>query len=104
MWSVVVGALSVSTLPIAVFVTRYSGSYDLLHAGFAIPVGLVLAGLALWLARAGRRRAELTLGRAGGLGAARAGRTLGLVGLWLVGAAAVALAVYGALEYIGSTD
>jgi len=102
--SVLTGAISVLTLPLAVLATRYSGSYDLLHAGFAIPVGAVLGWLALSFARSGRRRAELTLGRAGGLRAARVGRLLGLAGLWLAGAGLIALGVYGVLEYIASTD
>lgn len=102
--SVVTGLISVLTLPVAVAATRYSGSYDLLHAGFAIPVAAVLGWLALSLARSGRRRNEITLGRAGGGGAARVGRLLGLAGLWLAGAAVIALGVYGVLEYIASTD
>jgi hypothetical protein len=102
--SVVAGALSVATLPVAVFLTRYSEAYDLIHASFAIPVGALLGVVALRWAKAGRERTELTLGRVGGQGAARTGRVLGLAGLWLAGAALVALAVYGALEYVGSTD
>lgn len=103
-WSVAAGLASTLTLPVAVFATRYSESYDLLHAGFAIPVGIALGVIALRLARAARHRSEATLGRAGGLGAARVGHGLGLAGLWLAGAALVAVAVYGLLEYIGSTD
>jgi hypothetical protein len=101
--SVVTGVLSVVTLPLAVFASRYSESYELIHAGLAIPAGALLGVLALRWAKAGRRRAELTLGRVGGEGSARLGRLLGIAGLWLAGAALVALAVYGTLEYIAST-
>jgi len=101
--AVVVGAASVLVLPVAVFLTRYSDAYDLLHAGFAIPAAAVLGWLALSLARTGRRRASLTLRAPGGLSSARAGRALGLAGVWLAGAAVTALAVYGLLEYIAST-
>ena len=35
--SLVAGLASCATLPLAVFLTRFSDAYDLLHAGFAIP-------------------------------------------------------------------
>ena len=35
-------ASSTATMPVAILATRYSESYDLLHAGFAIPVAVVL--------------------------------------------------------------
>ena len=44
-WSVVLGVVSVVTLPAAITATRYSSSFDLLHAGFAIPLA-VLTGIA----------------------------------------------------------
>ena len=42
--------------PVAIYLTRFSGSYDLLHAGFAIPVVAGLAVAALVLSRRARRR------------------------------------------------
>ena len=39
-----------STLPVAIYVTRFSGEYELLHAGFAIPLAAVLGFVALVLA------------------------------------------------------
>jgi hypothetical protein len=100
----VLGLLSALTMPVAVLATRYSGSYELLHAAFAIPIGLVLGAVAVALARSARRRDEALLGRAGGLRMARTGSVLGLVGLWLAGAALVAVSVYGLLEYAASRD
>jgi ABC-type Fe3+ transport system permease subunit len=98
----VAGAASVATLPVAIYLTRFSDAYELLHAGFAIPIAAALALLALALARRARRRHDLQLGRAPRTGSAGAGRVLGIVGLCLAAAAVVALAVYGLLEYAGT--
>lgn len=98
------GVLSVATVPAAVWATRWSESYDLLHAGFAIPVGLAFGALAVALARAARERHARTLGRAGRLRTARLGRALGLLGLFLAGSALVSVAVYGLLTFAGTRD
>lgn len=97
MWSLACGVLAVAALPLAILVTRYSRSYDLLQAGFAIPVAAALGVAAVALARRARARNALSLGRAGGLGAARAGRILGILALCLGSSAALSLAVYGLL-------
>ena len=94
-----------AALPFAVFLTRFSGSYDLLHAGFAIPVAAALGLSALALARRARVQASLSLSGAGGLSrAATAGRVLGILGLCLAASGLVALGVYGLLEYVGSRE
>jgi hypothetical protein len=101
--SLVIGILSVATMPLAIYGTRFSGSYDLLHAGFAIPVAAVLGLAALALSRRSRRRASVSLaGQRHGV--ATTGRVLGIVGLCLAASALVALGVYGLLEYVGSRD
>jgi hypothetical protein len=89
-------------LPLAVWLTRFSNSYDLLHAGFAIPLGAALGFVSLSLASRARRRGALTLGRGGRQGIARAGRALAILGLGLAAAGVVALGVYGLLEYAGT--
>ena len=90
--SVVAGAASVLTLPIAIYATRFSDSYELLDSGLAIPVAAALALLALGLAsRAGRAGSFVLGGRASGIRAARAGRLLGILGLCLVASARGAL-------------
>ena len=99
-WSVVAGLLSVVTLPAAVAATRWSNRYELLHAGIAIPVAAALGVTALALARAARARNERTLGRAGGLRAAAWGRGLGIAGLSVAAAAAIAVGVYALLRYL----
>ncbi len=96
-----VGILSTATMPAAIAATRYSGSYELLHAGFAIPLAVVLGGVAIWLARTALRHDDARLGRAGGRGIARIGRALGVLGIALGSTGIVALAVYGLLTYLG---
>lgn len=100
--SALLGLLSVATLPAAVAASRATEAISLLQAGFAVPLAAALALLALWTARRGRRRAERTVGRAGGRGLARTGRILGLLGLYLAVTAALALGVYALLTYSAS--
>ena len=99
--SVLVGLLATATMPLAIVATRYSGSYELLHAGFAIPVAVALGVVAIGLGRGALRHDDLRLGRAGGRGAAGVGRALGVLGIALAATCAVALAVYGILTYLG---
>ena len=99
--AVAVGLLSVATMPVAIVATRYSESYELLHAGFAIPLAVALGIVAIWLARGALRHDDARLGRAGGRGAARLGRALGVLGIALAATGLVALAVYGLLTYLG---
>ena len=99
--SVLLGLLAVATMPLAILATRYSDSFDLLHAGFAIPVAIVFGALALVLARRAQRHDDVRLGRAGGRGAARLGRALGVLGIALAATCLVALSVYGILRYLG---
>jgi hypothetical protein len=102
--SVVAGFASVATLPVAIYATRFSDSYDLLHAGFAIPVAAVLGLVALALSGRARRRSTVSLSAATGSGAVTAGRVLGIIGLCLAASALLALGVYGLLEYVGSRE
>lgn len=87
-------------MPAAILATRYSGSYELLHAGFAVPVGLGLGAAAVVLARRARRLDALTLGRSGGLRAARTGWLLGVLGICLASVGLVSLVVYGLLKSV----
>jgi hypothetical protein len=99
--ALLVGLLATATMPVAVLATRYSGSYELLHAGFAIPLAVLLGAVAIGLARGALRLDDMRLGRAGGRGAARLGRALGVLGIALGSTGAVSLAVYGILTYLG---
>ncbi len=102
--SFVSGLASVATLPLAIYLSRFSERYELLHAGFAIPIAAILGLISIALARRARMRSVLALGRGEGEGLARAGRVLGIVGVCMALAALVALGVYGLLEYVGSRD
>jgi hypothetical protein len=99
--ALLVGLLATARLPVAMVGSRYSGSYELLHAGFAIPVAVVLGGVAIGLGRGALRHDDVRLGRAGGRGSARVGRALGVLGIALAATCAVALAVYGILPNLG---
>ena len=99
--SLLAGLASVATLPIAVYATRWSDTYDLLHTGFTIPVAAAFALAALGLSNRARRHDALRLGGTTGR-LATTGRVLGLIGLFLVASALVALVVYALLEYAGS--
>jgi hypothetical protein len=100
--SLLAGLASVATLPAAVYATRFSGAYELLHAGWAIPVAVVLGFVAIGLARRSRIQSAVSLVSARRPGVASAGHFLGILGLCMAAAALVALGVYGLLEYVGS--
>jgi hypothetical protein len=95
--AVLLGVISVATMPVAVFATRYSGSYDLVHSALAIPVGLLTGALAVRLSGPRRDAVPLTSRTR-----SRAGRLLGWAGIWLAGAALVAVGFYGVLTYLGN--
>ena len=99
--AVAVGLVATATMPVAILATRYSGRYELLHAGFAIPVAVALGILAIWLASGALRHDDARLGRAGGRRTARLGWALGVLGIALASTCLVALAVYGLLTYLG---
>jgi len=96
--SVLVGLLSVATMPAAILATRWSEQYELMQAGFAIPVGAALGLLAIALARRARSRLAPTLGHPRGSRTARLGRFLGLLGFLLALTSAGSLAVYWILS------
>jgi len=102
--SLVAGVASCAVLPAAIYATRFSERYELLHAGFLIPVAAVLGLIALALARRARARTRVSLSAEGTSGIATAGRVLGVVGLCMAASALVAVAVYGLLDYVGSRE
>jgi hypothetical protein len=95
--AVLIGALAVAVMPVAIAATRWSGRYELIHAGFAIPLALGLGWAAVVQARHVRARDDATLGRTGGRGTARVGRMLGILGICIACSGLIALAVYGLL-------
>ena len=99
--AVLLGLLSAATMPVAILATRYSESYDLLHAGLAIQLAVLLGIVAIRIGAGALRHDDVRLGRAGGRRLARLGRALGVLGLSLAATALVALSVYGLLTYLG---
>ena len=102
LWSVLLGLLAVAAIPVAVAYADRSPRVELIWAGVAVPVAALLGLAALGAARAGRRRAELTLRRSGARTAV-VGRLLGLVGLVFAGTGAISLVVYAILSWRGRT-
>jgi hypothetical protein len=101
-WSVLLGLLATASVPAAVYYADRSPRVELIWAAVAVPVALLLGLGAVWAARAGRRRSQLTVSRCGSA-VARLGRLLGVLGLILGGTGAIALLVYAILTYRGRT-
>jgi hypothetical protein len=95
--AVVLGLLSLATVPAAVAYTHYA-NLELLKAEYAVPVGFVLGIAALWLAKRARRQSERTIGRVGGARTARLGRILGGLGVYVALTAALSVGVYELLN------
>lgn len=91
-------------MPLAIGATRFSADYDLLHAGFAIPIGLLVGAAAISLSRSARERNRRSLGRAGGERAATIGRALGIAGVCIALTGVISLGVYVLLEYLATRD
>jgi len=95
--AVLLGLLSVATVPAAIAYTHYTHR-ELVKAEYAAPVGFILGIAALSLARRARRRSERTIGRVGGARAGRWGRILGGLGVYLALTAALSVGVYELLN------
>ncbi len=101
--SVVVGLVAVAVVPLGVVLARYSVTVTLLNsAAGSVPAAVLLGSAAIVLARRGREHAQRTLGRSGGETAARVGRWLGIAGLCVGLAAALALGFFGLLTLFAS--
>ena len=101
-WSVLLGLLATLAIPAAVVYADRSPRVELIWAGVAVPVAALLGLAAMGAARAGRRRAQLTLRRSGARTAV-VGRFLGLFGLLFAGTGAISLVVYAILSWRGRT-
>jgi hypothetical protein len=99
--SVVLALLGVALPVVAYAAAHQLQKVSIVQATMASCGAVVLGGAAVLLGRRGLRNVERTLGRAGGEGAARIGRLLGLIALCIGLAATIALGVYGVLNVIG---
>jgi hypothetical protein len=102
LWSVLLGLLATAAIPAAIVYADQSPRVELIWAGVAVPVAALLGLAAMGSARAGRRRADLTVRRSGARTAV-VGRFLGLFGLLFAGTGAISLAVYAILSWRGRT-
>ncbi|MFL5922061.1 MAG: hypothetical protein ACJ743_12185 [Gaiellaceae bacterium] len=99
--SLLLGLLAV-VVPVAAYAAaRQVDRVSLVQATVASCASVLLGGAAVLLARRGLRTIGRTLGRAGGEGSARVGRLLGMLGLCIGLTAAIALGVYGLLNFFG---
>jgi hypothetical protein len=99
--AVLLGLLSVATVPAAIAYTHYAHR-ELLKAEYAVPAAFVLGIAALSLAKRARRRSERTIGRVGGARAGRWGRILGALGVYVALTAALAVGVYELLNRLSA--
>jgi heme A synthase len=95
--SVFVGVLALLSIPAGLALAAYSSTIDLIHVAVAVPVAGVLGIVAMALARNARRHSQISLGRIGGTGVARAGWILGLLALYFAVTAALAVGFFGLL-------
>jgi hypothetical protein len=89
--------LALAAMPAGVVLSRESQRVTLRLASISIAVALLLGWIAIVLARRATEQIQLTLGRAGGQGAARVGRALGILGVLLAITAALAVGFWGLL-------
>jgi hypothetical protein len=99
--SVVAGVVGVAAIPAGILVARYT-EVTLLQSTASIGVAMLFGLYAIVLARRGRERVQMTLGRAEGDTAASIGRILAVVALWGAGAAALAVGFFGLLTLFAS--
>jgi hypothetical protein len=102
LWSVLLGLLATAAIPAAIVYADQSPRVELIWAGVAVPVAALLGLAAMGAARAGRRRADLTVRRSGARTAV-VGRFLGLFGLLFAGTGTISLVVYAILSWRGRT-
>lgn len=95
--SVVCGAAAVAVVPLAILASGYFDELTLVQACASAVLAGLLGAVALTQSRRGRETAQLTLGRSGGDGVARAGRWLGVIGIWIALTTGLAVGFYALL-------
>jgi uncharacterized protein (DUF697 family) len=95
--AVLAGILAVVAIPAAIVYVRRTPSLTPIDAGWAIPLAVIFGLGSIALSNLARTRVQWTLGRAGGLGRARAGRILGFIGLCVATSAAISVGFYEVL-------
>lgn len=100
--SLAAGLLAVASVPVGILLARYSERVSLLSAAFSAVPAALLGLYAIVLARRARETVARTLGRAGGEGAARAGRALGILGVCVAATVGMAIGFFGLLTLFAS--
>jgi hypothetical protein len=99
-FSVVFGLAALAVFVAAAVLARVRTDIGLAEAGVAVCVGVLLAVVALSLARRARFKYQRTLGRVGGSAIAAGGRLLGTVALLVGITAGLAFGVFGVLTIV----
>jgi hypothetical protein len=97
--ALVAAVVAIGILAAAAAVPRFVDSIQPLEALIVVPAGVVLSLLAISLARRARFDYQRSLGRIGGNGLAAASWVLGMVGVLIALAAALAVGVYAVLTF-----
>jgi hypothetical protein len=84
-------------VPAGIVLARETRLVTLVNSGGSAAVALLLGFTAIVLARRAREHVQITLEQAGGEGAARVGRALGILGVLIGATVALALGFYGLL-------
>jgi hypothetical protein len=95
--SVLVGMLAVVVVPLAILASSVFEQVTLVQACASAVVAALLGVVALAQASRGRETALLTLGRSGGETAARVGRWLGVIAVWIALTTGLAVGFYALL-------
>jgi hypothetical protein len=95
--SVVFGIAAVLAIPAGVVLSWYSATVTLVESSSSAGLAIVFGVYSIVLSRRGHDTFARTIGRAGGHGAARAGRLLGALGLCMGLTAGLAVGFYGLL-------
>ncbi len=93
----ILGLLAVAAIPAAVAVSRQTERFSYLESGWSVIAAAVLGLAAILVGRRGKKRERRAVLPVAGARAARWGRRLGWLGLYLAATGALALGVY-ALE------
>jgi len=97
--SVLLGLAALAAWPAAIGAARYTDRVGLVTALLgALPLGLALGSVALYLARRARLRIQRTIGRSRGIRTAGFGRLLGILGICAALTGGLALGFYGLLQ------
>ena len=97
--ALLLGVMSILTMPASIIVERQSARVDLMDAAYGIPVGFVLGVLATGMARRAQRNLDWLRLNGRGSGVARAAVVLGILGIALAVMCALSVGVYEGVLY-----